>query len=138
MKSYSDVIKMKSFIERYEYLRLFGRVGIETFGFDRYLNQALYKSSEWRKTRDKVIIRDSGCDLGIADRPISGTIIIHHINPIKEDDIINRNSALFDLDNLICTSINTHNAIHYGDASLLIRDPIIRLPNDTCPWRTNK
>lgn len=138
MKTYTELSQIESFIDRYKYLRVPGQVGIETFGFDRYLNQALYNSSEWKRARRLVIMRDNGCDLGVLDREITGLIIIHHIEPITEEDIANRNPIVFDTDNLICTSLNTHNAIHYGDESLLIHDPIVRLPNDTCPWRKNK
>lgn len=135
IKSYSELITLPTFEERYEYLRLGGTVGVETFGFDRYLNQMLYRSNKWRVSRDKAIIRDCGCDLGIPDREIQGRILVHHINPITIEDIINERSILFDLENLICSSKNTHDAIHYGDSSLLILNPIERSANDTCPWK---
>lgn len=135
IRTYSDLLEMDSFIDRYRYLKLNGSVGMETFGFDRYLNQALYKSYEWKKARDIVMIRDEGHDLGIHDRIIGGPIIIHHMNPITEQDIVNRNPVIFNPDFLISTSINTHNAIHYGDESLLIHDIVERRPNDTVLWR---
>lgn len=146
MKSYSELIRLKTFEERYEYLKLNGRVGEETFGYDRYVNQVLYsKSQEWKRVRRDVIIRDNGCDLGIEDRIISplegiklprtSNVYIHHINPITKEDIINRSPLIFDLENLICCSFDTHQAIHYGDKNLLTFQPIIRVPNDTCPWR---
>lgn len=140
------MIRLKTFEERYEYLKLNGRVGEETFGYDRYVNQVLYsKSPEWKRVRRDVIIRDNGCDLGIEDRIISplegiklprtSNVYIHHINPITKEDIINRSPLIFDLENLICCSFDTHQAIHYGDKNLLTFQPIIRVPNDTCPWR---
>lgn len=135
IKTYSELIGFDSFIERYRYLKLGGAVGIETFGFDRYLNQALYKSSEWKRVRREVIIRDNGCDLGIDDRTIYGTIIIHHMNPITEQDIQERNPDIFNPEFLITVSIDTHNAIHYGDESLLFHEIIERKPNDTILWR---
>ena len=135
-KSYEELIKLKTFEERFDYLSLDGAIGVETFGFDRYLNQVLYRSSEWRSLRDQVIIRDKACDLGIEDREILGRVIIHHINPISKEDIVNRNPRVMDLNNLICVSHNTHEAIHYGNSDLLISSkPIIRYANDTCPWR---
>lgn len=133
--SYSELIRLPSFIERYRYLRIAGVVGTETFGCDRWLNQLFYKDATWLSTRNYVIVRDSGCDLGILDRSIEGNIFVHHINPITKHDIINRSPQLFDPDNLICCSFETHNAIHYGDETLLMCDPVVRSPNDTCPWR---
>lgn len=135
-RSYSELIQIPSFIERYRYLRLGGKAGEITFGNERYLNQILYKSHEWKSFRREIIIRDMGCDLGVEGRDIQGTIIIHHINPITVDDIVNRNPDVFDTDNVICVSIRTHNAIHYGDEELLIIDDIVeRRPNDTNLWR---
>lgn len=134
-KCYSELITIPTFIERYRYLRLGGKVGEDTFGFDRYLNQIFYKDPEWLRTRDLVIIRDGGCDLAIPDREIRSRILVHHINPITKEDIINRDPKLFDLENLISTVKNTHDAIHYGDENLLIIEPIERSQNDTCPWR---
>lgn len=135
LKRYSELSKIPKFMDRYEYARIGGSVGIETFGFDRYLNQTLYKSDRWKETRRFVIIRDNGCDLGVPDREIRGRLIVHHLNPITEEDIYNKADWIFDPEFLICVSITTHNAIHYGDKSLLIADPIVRTPNDTCPWR---
>lgn len=134
-KNYSELIQLPTFEERFRYLKLQGTVGKETFGFDRYLNQALYCSEEWKRTRNRVIARDNGCDLGIEGREIFNRILIHHINPITKEDVIDRNPIIFDLNNLIATTHKTHLAIHYGDESLLITSPIIRTPNDTCPWR---
>lgn len=135
IKSYSAVMLLPTLEERFEYLKLKGKVGAETFGYDRYLNQVLYHDPEWRHIRNDVIIRDNGCDLGVDGHEIHGRILIHHINPITIDDVKFRRYCVFDLDNLICTSHNTHNAIHYGDANLLPKNPIERKPNDTCPWR---
>lgn len=136
IKTYSELITLPSFEERFEYLKLGGKVGEETFGYDRWLNQMFYNSREWRDFRREIIIRDMGCDLGIADREIQGIIIVHHINPIPKYAIEKRLlDILMNPENAISVSHNTHNAIHYGDASLLIRDPIERKLNDTCPWR---
>ena len=137
IRTYSELIKLPTFKERYEYLRLGGRVGEDTFGFDRYLNQAFYKSEEWKFIRDHVIIRDNGCDLGIEGHEIFGRILIHHMNPIRKEDIINRSDILLNPEYLICTIKNTHDAIHYGDKNLLVIAPIERKKNDTCPWRHN-
>lgn len=137
IRTYSELITLPTFEERYEYLRLGGIVGEETFGFDRYINQSFYKSKEWLAIRDKVIIRDNGCDLAMEDREIHGRILIHHMNPITKEDILNRSEFLLDPEYLICTIKNTHDAIHYGDRSLLITAPIERSKNDTCPWRHN-
>ena len=135
IRTYSDLSKLTTFEERYNYLRLNGFVGKETFGFDRYLNQVFYKSAKWRSVRDFVIVRDNGCDLGIEGREIYGKIIIHHMNPITIKDIEQESAFLLDPEFLISTVHETHNAIHYGDENLLIRSPIERKPNDTCPWR---
>lgn len=136
IKTYSELITLPTFEERYKYLRLDGEVGKETFGFDRWLNQVFYNSKEWKTFRRDMIVRDMGCDLGIRDREIVGSIMIHHINPISLDDIINRRiEILMNPDNSICTSLATHNAIHYGDENLLVKEPIERRKNDTCPWR---
>lgn len=135
IKSYSELITIPTFEERFEYLKLDGQVGIETFGFNRYLNQAFYKSDEWLSIRDYVITRDNGCDLGVTGYEIYGRILIHHINPITKEDIIHRSKFLLDPDNLITTIKRTHDAIHYGDSNLLIKAPIERRKNDTCPWR---
>ena len=134
--SYSELITLPTFEERYRYLRLGGTVGEETFGYDRYLNQVFYTSKLWRDFRRDIIVRDLGCDLGISDREIGGLILIHHLNPISLDDILKRNlEVLVNPENAICVSHNTHQAIHYGDESLLITAPIERSKNDTCPWR---
>ena len=135
IKTYSELISLPTFEERYEYLRLNGRVGEDTFGFDRYLNQNFYRSAEWRRIRDRVIVRDNGCDLAIDDRIIYGKILIHHMNPITDKDLFNLSDILLDPEYLICVSHNTHNAIHYGDEKLLIVAPIERKQYDTCPWR---
>lgn len=137
-KTYSELITIPTFEERFEYLRLGGIVGEDTFGSHRYLNQVFYRSSEWRRFRREIIIRDMGCDLGIEDREIRGLIIIHHINPISIADITNRRlEMLLNPDNVICTSDITHKAIHYGDENLLIKAPVERTKFDTCPWRRN-
>lgn len=135
IKTYSELITIPTFEERYEYLSLQGRVGEETFGFDRWLNQVFYRTKEWKTVRDKVIVRDCGCDLAMFDREIQGRILVHHMNPILTRDIVNRTEFLLNPEYLICTSKNTHDAIHYGDSELLITMPIERSRNDTCPWR---
>ena len=135
IRTYSELIMLPTFKERYEYLKLGGKVGEETFGFDRYLNQKFYKSKEWRDIRDYVILRDNACDLGIEDREIHSRIIIHHMNPITKYDIINQTEFLTNPDYMICTLKRTHDAIHYGDDSILFSDIITRTKNDTCPWR---
>lgn len=137
IKTYSELISLPTFNERYEYLRLSGSVGRETFGFDRYLNQIFYKSKEWMAIRDYVIVRDNGCDLGVENYEIYGKILIHHMNPISVEDIKARSKYLLDPEYLISTSHHTHNAIHYGDSNQLIIAPIERTKNDTCPWRQN-
>lgn len=134
-RTYSELKNLDSFEERFNYLKLNGQVGETTFGSKRYLNQLLYKSQEWMSVRDKAIIRDEGCDLGIPGRDIGGKVLVHHINPITIEDVLNNNPKVFDLENLITTSHITHEAIHYGDENLLIKDPIIRTANDTCPWK---
>ena len=135
IKSYSELITLPTFEERFEYLRLNGTVGSETFGHDRYLNQTLYRSPEWKRFRHKIIIRDNGCDLACEGYEIYEKILIHHINPITVKNILERNPMVFDPENVVCTILNTHNAIHYGDDSLIIKAPIQRNKNDTCPWR---
>lgn len=135
-RTYSELCKFQTYKERFEYLQLAdGRVGEDTFGFDRYLNQQFYRSREWKRLRDELIIRDNGCDLGVEGCNIYGRVIIHHMNPITRDDILNQTDYLMNPEYLICTTHNTHNAIHYGDESLLILDPIVRTKNDTCPWK---
>lgn len=133
--SYSDLIKIEEFEDRFKYLSLVGIVGETTFGGHRYLNQQLYKSEKWKHTRREVILRDDGCDLAHEDYPISGSVYIHHLNPITIDDILEERPCVFDLNNLVCVSFRTHNAIHYGDENLLSRKPAERKPNDTCLWR---
>lgn len=135
IRTYSELITLPTFTERYKYLRIGGTVGADTFGFDRYLNQAFYKSEEWKSIRRHVIIRDCGCDLGIEGREIYERILIHHINPISEEDILDRSDYLLNPEYLISTSHRTHNAIHYGDDSILIDVPLERRKNDTCPWK---
>ena len=135
IRTYSELITLPTFEERYQYLKIGGTVGEETFGFDRYLNQSFYKTKEWLRIRDHVIVRDQGCDLAMIDREIRGKILIHHMNPITKEDIVRRSKYLLDPEYLICTVKNTHDAIHYGDESLLIKAPIERQKNDTCPWR---
>ena len=135
IRTYSELITIPTFEKRFEYLKLNGSVGLETFGHDRYLNQILYNSPEWRRFRPEIIVRDNGCDLACEGYEIFGKILIHHINPITAQDILNRNPKVFDPENVITTVHNTHNAIHYGDENLLITAPIERSRNDTCPWR---
>ena len=134
LRTYSELITLKTFRERYRYLQLRGNVGKETFGYDRYLNQMLYRSPEWKRIRTKVIIRDNGYDLGLEDYPIGGRIIIHHMNPITERDIVLRSDILLDPEYLISVSHNTHEAIHFGDEKLIEYDPIERTPGDTKLW----
>lgn len=135
IRRYSELITLTSFEERFKYLQLKGAVGEETFGFDRYLNQLFYQSREWKEVRDSVIIRDNGCDLGVEGHEIHGRVLIHHMNPITKDDILQRTEFLLNPEYLISTIKSTHDAIHYGDESLLIKAPIERSKNDTCPWR---
>ena len=135
IRTYSELITLPTFEERFKYLQLGGKVGEDTFGHDRYLNQMFYTSDEWRRIRRDVIVRDNGCDLGIQDREIHGLIIIHHMNPITIEDIINRSEFLLNPEYLISTIKNTHDAIHFSDERILITDPIERRPNDTCPWK---
>ena len=148
IKTYSELITLPSFEERFRYLQLDGQIGKETFGYDRYLNQILYNSQEWRRFRHEIIIRDNACDLAHEDHEITSwrddrgrihgqKIIIHHINPITVDDVVNRSSIVFDPENTITTILSTHNAIHYGDESLLPKAPIERSKHDMCPWRHN-
>lgn len=136
VRCYSELLQLSSFEERFEYLKLFGKVGAETFGFDRYMNQAFYNSAVWKQIRDKIIIRDNGCDLGILDRIIGSRIIIHHMNPISEKDLMELSDILLNPEYLICVSRETHNAIHYGNENQLIKSCVVeRSPNDTCPWK---
>ncbi len=136
IRTYTDLKRLPTFEERYEYLRLAGIVGENTFGFDRYLNQKLYRSRQWKKVRDEVILRDNGCDLGIEDRVIMDRIIVHHMNPLLLDEVDERDEDIFNPEFLICVSPATHNAIHFGDDSLLTKSKLVeRMPNDTCPWK---
>lgn len=135
IRTYSDLVKFKTFEERFQYLKLDGQIGANTFGFDRYLNQTFYKSHEWRSVRDIVIARDNGCDLGMDGREIHTLILIHHMNPILAQDIVRRSDILLNPEYLICTTKRTHNAIHYGDEGSLVLDPIERSRYDTCPWK---
>lgn len=136
IRTYSELTNIKTFEERFRYLKLDGSVGKETFGFDRYLNQMFYKSDEWKRIRNYIIVRDSGCDLGIQDRQIGGRIYVHHMNPVTVDDLVHASDFLLNPEYLICASFDTHNAIHYGDESLLIEStPLERRPNDTTPWK---
>ena len=136
IRTYSELITLPTFEDRYEYLKLNRKIGEETFGFDRYINQQLYqRSQKWKSVRDKVIIRDNGCDLSMEGYEIWGKIIIHHMNPITIEDIERESDFVFNPEYLISTSLNTHNAIHYGDENLLIKAPIERTKYDTCPWR---
>ena len=135
IKTYRDLSRLKSFDDRFKFLKLTGVVGEATFGYDRILNQLLYRSSRWRKSRDKVIIRDNGCDLGVDGFEIHDKIIVHHINPITIEDIEEDVDELYDPEFLISTAFNTHNAIHFGDESLLPKKHVERFRNDTCPWK---
>jgi len=135
MRTYSELSKIKSFEDRFRYLQLNGKVGVETFGFDRFMNQAFYQSVEWKRIRDIVIMRDNGCDLGVNGHEIYGRITIHHMNPVLPRDIESHSDLLMNPEYLICTTHNTHNAIHFSNESLLPKDPIERKPNDTCPWK---
>lgn len=135
-RSYSEMLQFPTFLERFEYLSLNGRVGETTFGFERWLNQDFYRSREWRSLREQIIIRDNGCDLGHPEYEVHGQVIIHHIIPMTPEDFEEGNSLMVDPNNLITTTINTHNAIHYGNASLLREEWTERRPGDTLPWAT--
>lgn len=135
IRTYSELVSIPSYLDRYKYLKIGAKVGVATFGFNRYLNQSFYQSSAWKRVRDQVIIRDDGCDLAHADYPIAGRIYIHHLNPIQIDDLEDFNPDVLDPNNLVCVSFGTHQAIHYGDESLLPKDPIERFENDQIPWR---
>lgn len=137
IRRYSELIKYDTFEERYRYLKLDGSVGVETFGWDRYLNQQFYKSPEWKSVRDLVIFRDNGCDLGMDGYEIKGRIYIHHMNPMSVSDIQQNSDFLLNPEYLIVVSHNTHNAIHFGDENLFSRAPVERKKNDTCPWKQN-
>lgn len=135
IRCYSELKRIESFRERYRYLKLSGIVGESTFGFDRYLNQLLYGSKRWKKTRNDIIIRDEACDLGVEGYEVRHRIMVHHMNPITIEDVELDRDIIYDPENLICTSMNTHNAIHFGDESLIPKPPIVRRKNDTCPWK---
>lgn len=135
VRRYSELRRLNSFKERYEYLRLAGIIGESTFGFDRYLNQLLYTSAKWKKVRNEIIIRDNGCDLGVPGYDLKTKIIVHHMNPLTIKEVEEVSDDIFNPEYLICVSQRTHNAIHYGDASLLPHLPVERRPNDTCPWK---
>ena len=139
-KSYTELISIQDYEERYRYLKQTGTIGDETFGGRRWLNQVLYRSPEWKRFRKQIILRDSfggdyPCDMAFKERPIMGQVIIHHINPLTVEDIKERSESIFDPENVICVSHQTHEAIHYGDENLLIHNPVVRTPGDTCPWR---
>lgn len=134
-RSYSELIQLRTFEERFEYLKLNGVLGSATFGFDRYINQAFYKSKEWRDVRRHVIIRDQSCDLGIEDRSICKGVVIHHMNPFTVDDVKDDWAYILDPEFLICTALSTHNAIHFGDEDSLVQIPKERRKGDTCPWK---
>ncbi len=138
IRTYQELKSLQTFEARYRYLQLNGTVGGETFGGHRCINQMFYQSPEWRKARDTVILRDNGCDLGLEDQPIYGKVLIHHMNPISERDILEHSAFLLDPEYLVCVSYDTHNAIHYGDETLLPRAPTERKLNDTCPWKSLK
>lgn len=135
VKTYSELIKIKDYYKRFEYLKLGGKVGFETFGFDRWINQIFYNSNEWKQFRHSIILRDNACDMAVQGYDIIERLIVHHINPITKEDIVNRNPKLFDPENTICVADRTHRAIHYGDAKLLPQPIIVRTKNDTCPWK---
>lgn len=135
IRTYSELIALPTFEERFKYLQLNGSVGVDTFGFDRIFNQTFYRSQEWKSIRDRIIIRDNGNDLGVDGYYIYGKIIIHHMNPIKLSDIVDMTEYLTNPEFLIATSLQTHNAIHYGDENLLQKSPVVRTKNDTCPWK---
>lgn len=134
-KSYSELIRLPTFEERFDYLKLDGSVGLETFGHNRYLNQDFYNSYDWKRIRSKIIARDLGRDLGIDGYDLFGSVVVHHINPITVEDILNHSDLVYDPENLITTCLKTHNAIHYGDKKQVVNEWKPRLPNDTCPWR---
>lgn len=135
IKTYSELISLKTFEERFEYLKLNGSVGKDTFGYDRYINQIFYNSKGWKRIKDSIIVRDNGCDLGLSGYDIYGRIYLHHINPLEKLDIINATEYLTNPEYLICTSFNTHNAIHYGNSNNITSTVIERSKNDTCPWK---
>ena len=135
IRTYTELMKLETFEERYKYLKLVAKVGEETFGLERYLNQQFYHSQEWKSLRSQIIIRDNACDLGIPGREMDSRIIIHHMNPITKDDLIHQSDFLLNPEYLICTSKKTHSAIHYGDDKMLFGEMVERSKDDTCPWR---
>ena len=135
MRTYTELSKLKTFKERFEYLKLNGVVGEDTFGFDRYLNQMLYHSKLWLDVKREVILRDEACDLGVKGYEIHGSVLVHHMNPIRKEDIVKKSDILLNPEYLICTCKRTHNAIHYGDDKILRPAFVERRPNDTCPWK---
>lgn len=136
LRTYTELIQIHSFEERLRYLMLKNNVGVETFGFDRYLNQMFYHSVEWERIKRDVIIRDNGCDLACKDREIHGRIYVHHMNPISKQDILKRTEILLNPEYLVCVCKQTHDAIHYGNESVLAQNQLVeRRPNDTCPWK---
>lgn len=135
IRRYSDLIQLPTFQERYSYLKIHGKVGEDTFGYDRYINQMLYRSQRWKRTRNNVIIRDNACDLGIDGRELDDYIIVHHMNPLTLEDIEEERDVVYNPEYLISCSSRTHKAIHFGDEELLAREPIVRRPNDTCLWK---
>lgn len=134
-KNYNEMIRLKTFEERFDYLKIAGVVGEVTFGYERYINQRFYSSYAWKRLRNYIIVRDNGCDLGIPNKQINGQIFIHHIVPMTPKDLHMNNPLAMDPNNLICVSERTHQAIHYGNIDLINTDPIVRKPNDTCPWK---
>ena len=135
IRTYSELIQISDYYERFEYLKIGGKIGFETFGYDRYLNQILYTSPEWRKFRDAIIIRDNGCDIAMPGFEIHDRLTVHHLNALTKEDILNRDPKIFDPENVVCVSHNTHMAIHYGSRDLLPQPIIVRTQNDTCPWK---
>ena len=135
LRTYSELLTIPTYEERFDYLNLNGVVGKDTFGFNRYLNQAFYQSEEWKRLRNHIIVRDSGCDMAMDGYEIKGSIYIHHLNPITVEDVLNRSPDIINPEFLVCVSYNTHNAIHYGNKELLPKGPTVRTPNDTCPWK---
>lgn len=135
IRTYSELLKLPTWNERFKYLKLEAQIGNETFGQNRFLNQDFYRSPEWRRLRDYIILRDNGCDLGIEGMEIHGPIYIHHMNPISDSDIIHQSDYLIDPEYLISVSFQTHNGIHYGGIDLVEDTYVERKPNDTCPWR---
>lgn len=138
IRKYSELVLLPTFKERFNYLKLDGQIGSVTFGHERCLNQAFYKSDEWKKIRDYVIMRDNACDLGVDGYEIYSKVVIHHLNPITKQDVLKHSDFLIDPEFLITTRIATHNALHYGDERFLTTEPVIRKPFDTCPWKKEK